>query len=143
MAEIDFGKRIAELRVSKKMTQAQLGGLLFVSSQAVSKWERGLCEPGLSMTKKLCEILDVSISDFFSDEPLKVNTTDVDVELKDLEETESNQTFYYDSTRSIAGMKTYPWSICFGVFGILDFFSIVVFVAISIIVNIISASAGN
>ena len=49
MEEIDFGKRIAELRVAKKMTQAQLGGLLFVSSQ----WKNGSVKTYLIQKQKL------------------------------------------------------------------------------------------
>ena len=55
MAEIDFGKRIAELRVAKKMTQAQLGGLLFVSSQ----WKNGSVKTVLNPKTKTLYLIMV------------------------------------------------------------------------------------
>lgn len=61
----DYGKRIAELRKSKNLTQAELGKKLNVTSQAVSKWENGLSEPDLDTISKLCSILNMSVNEFF------------------------------------------------------------------------------
>ena len=41
MEQVYLGKKIAELRKSKEMTQEALAKLLGVTNQAVSKWERG------------------------------------------------------------------------------------------------------
>lgn len=38
------------------LTQGQLGELLHVSAQAISKWETGQAEPGLDMVARLAEI---------------------------------------------------------------------------------------
>ena len=61
----DYGTKIAELRAANKMTQAQLGSMLNVTSQAVSKWENGLSEPDIESIKKICEIFHISFDEFF------------------------------------------------------------------------------
>lgn len=61
----DYGTKIAELRTANKMTQAQLGAMLNVTSQAVSKWENGLSEPDIESIKKMCQIFNISFDEFF------------------------------------------------------------------------------
>ena len=45
----EIGKRIARLRKLKDMTQLQLAELLFVSDKTISKWERGVGAPDISV----------------------------------------------------------------------------------------------
>lgn len=59
MTREKVGKRIAELRHDKKLTQAQFGDLLGISRMAVSKIERGLKSPG-DLIPVICRKLDVS-----------------------------------------------------------------------------------
>ena len=61
-----YGQVIAKLRKQKGLTQEQLGNLLYVSSQAVSKWENGLAEPSLETIEQLTEIFGISVHDFFA-----------------------------------------------------------------------------
>ena len=65
----DYGNKIAELRAANKMTQAQLGEQLNVTSQAVSKWENGLSEPDIESIRKLCEIFHITFDEFFGAGP--------------------------------------------------------------------------
>ena len=58
-----IGKFIASLRKEKGLTQQELGDKLFVTDKAVSKWERGLSLPDISLLKKLAEALDVDVID--------------------------------------------------------------------------------
>ena len=44
-----FGKFIQKLRKEKNMTQKQLGEKLNITDKAISKWERGLSFPDISM----------------------------------------------------------------------------------------------
>ena len=55
------GKTIAELRKRAQLTQSQLSEKLGVSDKAVSKWERGLSCPDISLLNKLSIILDTDI----------------------------------------------------------------------------------
>ena len=70
----DYGTKIAELRNANKMTQAQLGEQLNVTSQAVSKWENGLSEPDIESIRKICEIFHISFDEFFGAEPKQQDT---------------------------------------------------------------------
>ncbi len=55
------GKLIKRLRLSSGMTQAQLAHALNISDKTVSKWERGLGCPDVSLLGELSECLGVNI----------------------------------------------------------------------------------
>ncbi|HIW41087.1 MAG TPA: helix-turn-helix transcriptional regulator [Candidatus Mediterraneibacter vanvlietii] len=66
MFEIDknaFGSFLSEQRKEKGYTQRELAEKLFVSDKAVSKWERGVSMPDISLLVPLSEILDVSVTE--------------------------------------------------------------------------------
>ena len=66
MLEIDkerFGAFLLELRKEKGYTQKQLAEKLFVSDKAVSKWERGLSLPDITLLGPLAEILGVTVTE--------------------------------------------------------------------------------
>lgn len=52
------GKKIAELRKEKNMTQKELADKLHVTDKAVSKWERGVNFPDLGLMEELAVALD-------------------------------------------------------------------------------------
>lgn len=56
-AEMGTGRRIIELRRQQGLTQEQLGHLVNVSGQAVSKWENGDSLPDITLIVKLAGIL--------------------------------------------------------------------------------------
>ena len=56
-----IGKFISELRKQKGLTQKQLAEKLNITDKAVSKWERGLGCPDVSILELLSKELDVSI----------------------------------------------------------------------------------
>jgi len=74
MDQEKIGKLIAECRKSKKMTQVELARLLGVTDKSVSKWENGICLPDVSLYKKLCEILGITLNEFFAGEKLTDET---------------------------------------------------------------------
>lgn len=57
------GQKIQELRKAKGWTQKELAQRIPVSVAAVSKWERGLNYPDLSLMEPLAEILGISVSE--------------------------------------------------------------------------------
>jgi len=59
-----IGNRIAEARKNKNISQAQLAQFLFISPQAVGKWERGESSPDIITFNRLSEILDVDLNYF-------------------------------------------------------------------------------
>ncbi len=62
------GKFIVKLRKDKKLTQEQLAEKMGVSINAVSKWERGLSFPDVSLLKKLCNELGISVEELINGE---------------------------------------------------------------------------
>ena len=64
---MSYGEKIAELRKSKNMTQAQLGAELNVTYQAVSKWERDESSPDFSTMSRIAKLFNVPLS-YFEDE---------------------------------------------------------------------------
>ena len=61
--------QIGKMRCARQMTQEQLGTCLGVSAQAVSKWERGVCYPDITLLPRLAEVLGCSVEDFFTSHP--------------------------------------------------------------------------
>ena len=57
MDTVKIGKYIAGKRKALGMTQAQVAEKLGMSDKSVSKWERGICLPDVSVYMALCEIL--------------------------------------------------------------------------------------
>lgn len=68
MNQEKIGKFIAKLRKEKNMTQEKLAEKMGVSINAVSKWERGLSFPDVSLYKKLCNELDINIEKLINGE---------------------------------------------------------------------------
>ncbi|MBQ9779981.1 MAG: helix-turn-helix transcriptional regulator [Clostridia bacterium] len=63
MIEIkQVGERISRLRQKKGMTQIALADKLGVTSQAISKWERGQSFPDVSRLDELAELLGVAVA---------------------------------------------------------------------------------
>ena len=57
----EIGKFIARCRKEKGLTQKELGEKLFVTDKAVSKWERGVSLPDITILEKLADELDTDI----------------------------------------------------------------------------------
>ena len=76
----NMGENIARLRRQIGMTQEMLAYRLGVSAQAVSKWERQLSCPDVSLLPVMAEIFGVSIDELF----VKGHIEDVDIYVEDL-----------------------------------------------------------
>ena len=63
-----IGNFISTLRKEKGLTQQELGNRLFVTDKAVSKWERGLSLPDITLLQELASILDVDVSEIICGE---------------------------------------------------------------------------
>ena len=60
MDEQKIASFICSLRKEKGMTQKELAEQLNITDKAVSKWERGLSYPDVTLIMKLAEILGVT-----------------------------------------------------------------------------------
>ena len=71
MDQVKVGKFIAELRKEKKLTQVQLGDKLGVTDKTVSKWEKGITAPSISILNDLSTTLGITTTELLSGEKLK------------------------------------------------------------------------
>ena len=58
-----IGLKIQNARRQAGLTQEQLAARVYVTRQAVSRWETGESEPGIDMRKLLASVLDVPVAD--------------------------------------------------------------------------------
>lgn len=63
-----MGHFISELRKSQQMTQKDLAARLNITDKAVSKWERGISCPDISLLSSLAEILGVTTGELLNGE---------------------------------------------------------------------------
>ena len=68
MNQDKMGKFIAERRKAVNLTQRSLSEKLNVNEKTVSKWERGINAPDISLLTKLAEILEVTVYELLSGE---------------------------------------------------------------------------
>lgn len=60
MNKTEFGQFLKKIRMEKGITQAQLAEKLYVDATAVSKWERGINSPDISLISDICQCLDIT-----------------------------------------------------------------------------------
>ena len=58
-----FGQKLARLRKEKRLTQEEIASRIYISPQAVSKWENDISSPDISALPQLADILGVSIDE--------------------------------------------------------------------------------
>ena len=61
--KIRIGECILNYRKEHGLTQSEVGELLGVSTQAVSKWERELCYPELFLLADISYLIGVSVDE--------------------------------------------------------------------------------
>lgn len=77
MDQEKIGRFIYELRTKNNMTQKALADKLFVTSQAISKWENGRGIPDIEQIKRISDIFGVSMKEIIEGEVVdntRVNT---------------------------------------------------------------------
>lgn len=68
---IKFGEFLIELRKEKGYTQKDVAEKLGVSDKAVSKWERGLSFPDITLLEPLANIFEVSLVELYHSERIE------------------------------------------------------------------------
>lgn len=67
---VKIGSYIAGKRKELGMTQRELAEKLRMSDKSVSKWERGVCLPDVSVYSELCTILGITVNEFIAGEDI-------------------------------------------------------------------------
>ncbi len=68
MNNVKIGAFIAQLRKDKNMTQKDLAEKLNITDKAVSKWERGISLPDITILPDLSGILDITVTELLNGE---------------------------------------------------------------------------
>ena len=61
-----FGEYIRKKRLEAGLTQRELAEQLFVTESTISKWERALSYPDVSMVTSICAALHITEHEFFT-----------------------------------------------------------------------------
>ena len=67
----EFGENVRKAREEMGITQQTLADKLYVTRQAVSRWENGSRYPDLLTAKRLSEALDVALDDLLANDNLR------------------------------------------------------------------------
>lgn len=65
---MSIGNQIALYRKSLNMTQEELGRLVGVSNQAVSKWESEISMPDIMLLPRIASVLEITLDDLFAEQ---------------------------------------------------------------------------
>ena len=68
-----FGKKLADLRKQKGLTQKEVAECLHVTDKAVSKWERGINYPDITLIQPLADCLSVPVEELLAGTPEELN----------------------------------------------------------------------
>lgn len=71
MDTVKIGKYIAQKRKKLGLTQREIAEQLGMSDKSVSKWERGVCLPDVSVYMELCRIIGISLNEFIAGEDIE------------------------------------------------------------------------
>ncbi len=71
---MELNKKLRELRLARNLTQENVAEYLKVSSQTVSKWERGLLSPDITLLPKIALLFHCSIDTLFDMETVYLYT---------------------------------------------------------------------
>ncbi|MBW8331659.1 MAG: pentapeptide repeat-containing protein [Prolixibacteraceae bacterium] len=107
-----IGNKIAEARKKATISQAQLAERLFISPQAVGKWERGESMPDIITLNRLAEILGVDLN-YFS-ENFQSAATESDSHRMASVEPLVNQSDESDGYRMPSGKQKLSWDMSRG-----------------------------
>ena len=66
MGAMKTGSFIAKKRKERNMSQRELADYLHITDKAISKWERGLSFPDITVLIPLSEVLNVSLYDLLT-----------------------------------------------------------------------------
>ena len=97
MDTVKIGKYIAQKRKNLGLTQREIAEQLGMSDKSVSKWERGVCLPDVSVYMELCRIIGISLNEFIAGE---------DIEQVELQE-KSEQTLTFTPGEIVEVAKKY------------------------------------
>ena len=85
MDNLKLGNFIKSLRKEKNMTQKDLAKKIGLTDKAISKWERGLSFPDITILNSLAEVFDVDVSEILNGErgTNKISSEDIEKKIEE------------------------------------------------------------
>jgi putative transcriptional regulator len=62
-----FGAHVKKMRLKKDISGAELARLLFMDKPNITRLEKGRVNPSVYLVKQLCDVLHISVDDFFKE----------------------------------------------------------------------------
>lgn len=131
MDKESFGLFIAEQRKEKNLTQKELADKLLISDKAVSKWERGLSFPDITLLEPLAELLSVSIVELMEGRKISMDenfkSKDVEqavqttIEMGEAEDKEKRKRYFVERLITVVCFVLLGAAECFIVCTTFDF----------------------
>lgn len=90
------GEKIKKLRTLKGLTQTELAKRLYVTSGAVSQWEKGLTTPDMDRLIALAKVFGVPL-DTFVEEPIISDEQDDTMEIREQLRRDPNMRVLFDA----------------------------------------------
>ena len=123
MNQEKIGKFISSLRKEKGYTQLELAKKLGVTDKAVSKWERGLCFPDMSLLIPISEIFGLTINELLiGEKSSKKNQENIEEVNKDILVYSSNE---IKKTKKREKIFKWIFLIISSIFLVFAYFSII------------------
>lgn len=69
LEEFNFGQRLQRIRLSRGLSQTQLGAMIGVVGNVISNWETGVSMPKLALFRELCIALNCPPGDLLGLSP--------------------------------------------------------------------------
>ena len=76
MNNYSIGKRIRKLRTKHNLSQEQLALRACITTAYLGQIERGEKNPTVKLVEKISSVLELSLSELFSDQDIKIEDTD-------------------------------------------------------------------
>ncbi len=99
-----IGERIQYYRKLHNLSQGDLASQLYVTTQAVSKWETGNSEPDLDTVAKIAKIFNVTIDDLYSTGATGTQTTQTSAKVVTSSQTATAQVTQPTQASTVVGV---------------------------------------
>ena len=101
-----LGRNIAEIRKKRGYTQKSFGEILDVNEKTISKWERGITAPDVTLLTSIADVLNVTVDEFLRGEKLDNEEKVIENDnVFNVEEEEKSPEVNEDSDSSDVGLE--------------------------------------
>lgn len=115
MEQIKMGERISSLRHNSGLTQKDLAERMNITDKAVSKWERNLCYPDITILTQLADIFDTSVDFLLNGKDAAIQNNKINIidteSIVSIDIDKANKKFFLHNIFQSAGFVKGQWSL--------------------------------